>query len=137
MVKGVPSTRWDSFFYWFSVFGFRFSVFGKDKRASSKCRRRLQPALDPRRARLTRHERLKIFPLPWWEGVRGRGNCNHPHPEPSPIKGEGIEGLESINNIYRKLKTASNSFHPGGRRPCPASRQITGGRRTPYDKIQE
>jgi hypothetical protein len=70
MVKGVPSEGWDSFFIgakgapylWFSVSGFHFSV--KDE-----------------------NEVLTSFPLPSWEGVRGRGNCNHPHPNPPPSRG--------------------------------------------------
>jgi len=38
---------------------------------------------------------LVIFPLPWWEGVRGRGirlryyRKFHPHPNPPPSRGRG------------------------------------------------
>jgi len=29
-----------------------------------------------------------LFPLPWWEGVRGRGKMScHPHPNPPPSRG--------------------------------------------------
>jgi len=37
------------------------------------------------------------FPLPWWEGMKGRGIDNllefldsSPSPQPSPVKGEGV-----------------------------------------------
>jgi hypothetical protein len=35
---------------------------------------------------------IKIFPLPWWEGIKGRGKIMeelrfHPHPNPPPSRG--------------------------------------------------
>ena len=36
-----------------------------------------------------------MSPLPWWEGIKGRGqhSDSSPPPCPSPIKGEGIQGI--------------------------------------------
>ena len=37
-----------------------------------------------------RKDNPKESPLPWWEGMKGRGNTRaHPHPHPPPSKGEG------------------------------------------------
>jgi len=49
-----------------------------------------------------------MSPLPWWEGIKGRGqhSDSSPPPCPSPIKGEGIF-------IVKVLKGHSISWEKG------------------------
>jgi hypothetical protein len=53
----------------------------------------------------------KYFPLPWWEGRKGRG---HPHTYPPPSRGrslrlnDGLPGLERTSSlVFRKAGQAA------------------------------
>lgn len=44
-----------------------------------------------------REDKLKESPVPWWEGMKGRGKTRaHPHPHPPPSKGEGNKVSSAI-----------------------------------------
>jgi hypothetical protein len=71
--------------------------------------------------------RILTFPLPWWEGVRGRGNnilyllmILAPQPYPSPHQGGGNRGF-SFFKIFKKYKITQSEQKPAEEDRLPAA----------------